>query len=272
MDSPSDAPDAKDLQRALDHGEFHAFLQPFVQVGTGNVIGGELLARWEHPSRGLLSPAHFLGPLMRAGLVSNLTDVMLRAAATLTQGNTRFVSLNLAATDISDPALGARIDAALSHRSDPTKLCVEILEVDLGSEAMTTIGNLNTRGVQIAVDDFGAAFSSLARVVELRVDIVKLDRSLVCDLDSKPRTQVLLEAFVSAMHELGTAVLAEGIETEAEFEHITRIGCDLAQGYLFARPAPLRAVSGAFTQTTPVTLQEWPKAITIRPARIRTPQ
>lgn len=245
-----------ELSLALTRGEFVPFLQPFVHLASGDIVGGELLARWYHPSRGLVSPGVFLPALIDTGLITSLTDVMFEAAGELAKGN-RMLSLNLAAADIEDPRLGERIDETFGI-ADQTKLCVEVIEIELGNTAMQAIENLNVRGVQIAVDDFGAAFSSLARVVELRVDIVKLDRSLVMELDAKPRTQVLLRSFVGAMHELGTLVLAEGIETPAELDQVRAIGCDLAQGYIFGKPAPLERVAAAFATPASLPAADWP--------------
>ncbi len=239
-DSPEQmTADVLDVHDGFEQNQFVAFFQPFIHLQSHKVIGGELLARWNHPVFGVLAPAKFLDLIARSNRLRDLTDIMLDQAAAIGAGG-QMVSVNLGPDDLDDPSLKRRVRASLdSNDSNETNLCLEVVEADLVSGSFDTLRELNEWGVQVAVDDFGAAYSSLARVIDLQVDIVKLDRSLIERVHQRPRTEVVLRGLIESLHELGIAVIAEGIEQPEELATLAALEVDIAQGYLLGRPQPI---------------------------------
>jgi diguanylate cyclase (GGDEF)-like protein len=242
------------LRRALARSEFRVHYQPLVQFDTSEVIGFEALVRWEHPERGLVPPLDFLPLAEETGLIVPIGAWVLREAcaqaarwAVESSGQPALsVSVNLSARQLADPALVETIDSALRDAElDPSLLVLEITETVLMEDrerAVAVLRSLTDRGVQIGIDDFGTGHSSLGYLKTLPVHALKIDRSFVDGLGTEPEDSAIVAAVVHLGHALGLTVTAEGIETPVQLSELQALGCDLGQGYYFARPQPSEIV------------------------------
>lgn len=247
-----DAEAAARIRAALRKGQITAFYQPQVDLGTGEILGLEALARWEHPKRGLVPPDEFVPVAERTGLIGEIDRaVLVQATRQLAEWTERgfgaiTMAVNVSAQRFHDPEL-VRDVADVLHDSgiEPERIHLEITETaiipDL-SQAAEQITALRELGVKIAVDDFGAGQSSLAHLHRFSVDIIKIDRSFVEDVACDERVSRLVAGLVRLFDSVGVAVIAEGISGRAQFEHLREIGCPTGQGFHFARPRPAAEV------------------------------
>jgi EAL domain-containing protein (putative c-di-GMP-specific phosphodiesterase class I) len=221
------------------------WLQPKFSLGNSQAIGAEALVRWQHPQRGFVSPAEFIPFAEQTGHITLVTDWMLREALGTLQAwqsthPAMSIAVNVSTRDLQDAGFAKRVERMLSARSvDPAKLRIEITESGLMDDAQRSVDLLNTLrqiGVQLSIDDFGTGYSSLAYLQKLPVSELKIDRSFIDGIDASPGTQKLVRAMTEMGHGLDLMVTAEGVETEAEREVITRLGCDVMQGYLGSKP------------------------------------
>ena len=242
---------AADIGGALARGEFDLDYQPIVATRSGQVIGIEALLRWNHPRQGRLPAGGFIAIAERTAAIFVLTRFVLRSAlrqqrAWRESGAADLpVWVNLAPACLRWEGL---IEAVTGELADagaaPDRLVLEVTEnsfVDFG-RAKGLVEQLRRRGVRLALDDFGASYSSLGRLRALPMDVLKIDRSFVCDLASNARDRALVEAMVRLGENLGMTPLAEGVETSAQLAVLNQLGCAWAQGHLFARPMPPAAL------------------------------
>jgi diguanylate cyclase (GGDEF)-like protein/PAS domain S-box-containing protein len=237
-----------DLRRALDGQQFELFYQPIVGVDPRKVKTFEALLRWRHPERGLLTPDLFIPLCEEIGLIVPLGDWALRRACAEAARWPREigVAVNFSPVQIQSRHLVAQIASALREAGlDPRRLEVEITENVLIKDKETTLATLHALkavGVRIAMDDFGTGYSSLSYLQTFPFDKVKIDRSFIRDLDQSRKSNAIVKAVVSLCDGLDMTVVAEGVETEAQFEALRREGCGEAQGFLFSRPLAARDV------------------------------
>jgi predicted signal transduction protein with EAL and GGDEF domain len=240
---------ADELAAGLQRGEVVAHLQPVVSVTDGNTVGLEALVRWNHPTLGLLAPSVFLDLAEDAGLDLLLGDVVLRSAvATMRDLDPAlFLGVNLSVGQLADRGLRARAAAILAdHRITPERLVVEITEhATIARQAgggrvspEHTLEELRATGAHLCLDDFGTGYSSLTHIRRYQLQSIKVDRSFVAGITEHPEDRAVVAAMVGMAAALGLQVVAEGVETEAQLAELQRLGCQLAQGYLFARPLP----------------------------------
>ncbi len=237
-----------DLAAAIVQGELVAFGQPVVAMGSGEVAGVELLARWQHPERGLLAPGAFIPQAEEAGLIRELDRWAFDAAAAAVavwagQGFEGFVSVNLSAQSLTDRSLPEASRLALErHGAPPDRLVVEVTETaairDLQG-SRNVLEALRELGLRIALDDFGTGYSSLAYLRRLPVDLIKIDRQFTEHVASQRSDQYLVRALMTYTRGLGLNVVAEGIETEAQHDWLEHAGIELGQGFLYGVPGPL---------------------------------
>jgi diguanylate cyclase (GGDEF)-like protein len=237
------------LRHALDRGELTVHYQPVAAFAGSEMVGVEALVRWDHPERGMLAAADFLDVAEETGLVVPIGAWVLHEACAQTArwcaespGAPLSVSVNLSASQLEDPGLVPTVAAALaSTRLDPHLLVLEVGEsvlVEHREVAEEVLGQLAARGVRIAVDDFGTGRSSLAHLSVLPLHALKIDRSLIAGLGRRPRDASIAAAIIGLGHALGLIVVAEGIEDDLQLHTLRGLGCDLGQGYYFARPQP----------------------------------
>jgi EAL domain-containing protein (putative c-di-GMP-specific phosphodiesterase class I) len=236
------------VRHAVDRGEFVLHYQPIIELRTGSVCGVEALVRWQHPDRGLLAPAHFIGLAEETGVIVPLGRWVLEAAcdqlamwreqhpelASLT------VSVNVSVRQLHDTNLARDVDAALRESGLPADaLVLEITEsvmMDDAELARARLAELKQLGVRIAVDDFGTGYSSLGYLQSFEIDVLKIDKSFVDGVTEGEDRRAMLEAILGLARALRLTTVAEGIEEPVQHEAMLSLGCALGQGYLFARP------------------------------------
>jgi diguanylate cyclase (GGDEF)-like protein len=232
----------RDISRAIRQHEFVVFYQP--------IIGFEALVRWDHPSRGLLSPFFFLDIAEETGAIVDIGEQVLETACrdlqeigTLFPDSKLKVNVNLASQQVQDVRLVQLINDVLSRtKLDPSKLTLEITEsalIEDFEKAKRVIGSLREKGMQIALDDFGAGHSSLTYLQQLPLDYLKLDRALISSVCESSSQRAITECVTKLGKALQLKVVAEGIETEDQHKMVDVLGCDMAQGFLFSKPVPL---------------------------------
>jgi len=238
---------AVEVRAALAAGQIVPYYQPKVSVATGRIVGFEALARWRHPERGLLTPGYFGSAFEDPELSTAIGDRILEtAAADMRAWNERGidfgrVAVNFAAAEFRKPDLAGMILDVLSRFGVPaTQFEVEVTEtVFLGAGAETvpaTLARLHASGVSIALDDFGTGFASLTHLKQFPVDHIKVDQSFVRGLEQDSDNAAIVAAVIGLGKSLGMKVTAEGVETMAQAQHLAAMGCDYAQGYLYAKP------------------------------------
>ncbi|WP_208029552.1 sensor domain-containing phosphodiesterase [Rhabdothermincola sediminis] len=236
------------LRRAIDLDELEVHFQPEVSLTTGAIVGCEALVRWRHPVDGLLDAGSFISVAEESGLIVDVGSWVLREACRLASqwltGDRAIetVRVNLAARQIAHPDLVPLVVEALEESGlDASMLCLEITETTVMADpaaSLEVLGRLRALGVQLAIDDFGTGYSSLATLKQLPVDILKIDRSFVDGLGVDPDDTAIVDAIVSLGRALGLGIVAEGVETSTQLRELRGLGCDRAQGFLFAPAVP----------------------------------
>ncbi|MDQ1498942.1 MAG: hypothetical protein QOI86_2282 [Actinomycetota bacterium] len=233
-----------DLRAALDRGELHLVFQPEIEMATGSLFGVEVLSRWKHPTLGLIPPGEFIPIAEAAGLIERLFDWSLDAALRQhaewrSEGQTVAVAVNLSASQLTDPRLVSVVHSALTrHGVTGDQLWIEVTESALagGDAAVNALVELKQLGVNIAIDDFGTGYSSLSQLRRLPFDVLKIDRSFVAELGHAEADEKVLASIVHLAHSLNVRTVAEGVETEQQARILAALGCDIVQGFLYARP------------------------------------
>ncbi|MFC7702865.1 putative bifunctional diguanylate cyclase/phosphodiesterase [Plastorhodobacter daqingensis] len=247
------APDAlldDRISLALENGEIRAHFQPQISTDTGEISGFEVLARWQHPSRGLIAPGDFLPALLEAGLSERLSEVMLvQALAALRSWDNAglhipTVAINLSGDELRNPRLPSKLKWELD-RFDlaPSRLTVEILETvaaDAQDDVIErNIAALAAMGCGVDLDDFGTGQSAISIMHRYAIRRIKIDRSFVTRADEDRDKQRMLSAILALAEQLGLETLAEGVETPGEHAMLAQLGCGHVQGFGIARPMPL---------------------------------
>ncbi len=244
-----------DLRRALErcdteHNEFRVYYQPLVDLQSGEVVRLEALVRWEHPTRGFLSPATFIPLAEDTGLILPLGRWVLKtacqqAASWHTNATTETppgLAVNLSPRQFLQPHLVEEVRTILAETGlEPKHLELEITEriiMEHGETTTDTLAQLKALGVQLAIDDFGSGYSSLDYLKRFPVDTLKIDRAFIHDLASNEVDVAIVGAVTTMAQALGSQVVAEGLETAMQVSKVRALGCDTGQGYFFAKPMP----------------------------------
>jgi diguanylate cyclase (GGDEF)-like protein len=262
---------AGELSRALENGEIEAHFQPKADARSHNVVGLEALARWRHPTRGMIGPGEFVTVAEQAGLGPALTRRVLELALTQLKiwresGLDLHVAVNTTVADLQDTGFPAEVAAALAaHHLSPHALVLEVTESMVMADPVRigdVLAQLGELGLGLSLDDFGTGYSSLTRLKTLPVGEVKIDRSFVTHMISDPVDTAIVQATIRLAHTIGMRVVAEGVEDEATWRLLATERCDLIQGYALSKPLPaaeldalLHADSphGVFDQAMPAT-------------------
>jgi PAS domain S-box-containing protein len=239
---------AKEIRAALGNGdELKLEYQPITDIATGEVRTVEALVRWDHPGRGRIPPDHFLpwiqdGPVFRDFTMHVLDLAIEQTARWHRNGRDLAVAVNVSVGDVLDTRLPGKIDELCARHGVPCRLIeLEVTEqavMDQVDSAVEVLGHLRRLGVGvIAIDDFGTGYSSLARVRDLPIQALKIDRAFVAEMEARD-DPTLVRSIIAMAHNLGLRVIAEGIETEDTWARLRALGCDAGQGYLISRPQP----------------------------------
>ncbi|MDT8387829.1 MAG: EAL domain-containing protein [Thiogranum sp.] len=242
---------ASDLHRALENDGLELYFQPKVAMQSGRVSGFEALARWRHPVHGMISPDEFIPLAERTGIIRPLTDWVLETALRQSrawwQAGIRLpIAVNLSTCDLQDAQLLDKIEGWYASR-----LVVEgMLELEITESAimadpagaLEVLTRIRALGIPLYIDDFGTGYSSLGYLKKLPVTAMKIDKSFVVDMMENADSATIVRSTITLAHDLGIAVVAEGVEDESVWEQLKALGCDSAQGYYMGRPMPLAQV------------------------------
>jgi diguanylate cyclase (GGDEF)-like protein len=230
------------LQNADLEDELSLQFQPIIDISDESLVAFEALARWQSPVLGAMSPAVFIPVAERAGLIGNLTKVLLRkalATASLWPAHIK-IAFNLSAHDLATPENVLQLIALIHQSGVPAKrIDIEITETATSydfAQAHAAVTALKALGVGISLDDFGTGYSSLSHVHRLPLDKIKIDRSFVTDIETNAASRKIVRSLLTLSRDLKMACVVEGVETEAQLKVLGKLGCSLVQGYYFARP------------------------------------
>jgi diguanylate cyclase (GGDEF)-like protein/PAS domain S-box-containing protein len=253
-----------DLRHALGRDELLLAYQPIVSLATGAPVGVEALLRWEHPQRGLVPPYEFISVAEENGLIERIGDWVLesacRQAAAWYRQRPDAAPLGISVNISGKQLVGQRLPQVVSRllaetKLDPACLHLEITESVMIGDAETlteTLQALKRIGVRLVLDDFGTGYSSFGYLTRLPLDALKVDRSYIDGLGSDARDTAITQAIIAMSNALSLAVIGEGVETEVHAAELRRLGCKLAQGFYFARPAPAEAVTAMLREAMPL--------------------
>jgi diguanylate cyclase (GGDEF)-like protein/PAS domain S-box-containing protein len=253
------------LAEAIDRGELQLYYQPIVSTTDARVVGVEALVRWHHREHGLLLPGEFLSVAEESGLIVPIGAWVLNEACRqgrrweteLALDSPLEISVNLSGRQLAQSDFAVVAAAIVGEAEiDPNRiqLCLEVTESLLMRDpeaTAETLESLKSAGMRLAIDDFGTGYSSLAYLKWFPVDTVKVDRSFVAGLEANRSDRAIVAAIVDLAHALDMSVVAEGVETEGQLDQLRSLGCEHAQGFLFARPQPAEAVTALLTSRTP---------------------
>jgi len=236
------------LHEAIDERQFRIMYQPIVDLNTGLISGVEALVRWQHPSRGLLGPYHFIEVAEESGAIVAIGEWVLREALTQIARwraddpdmSLTYVSVNVSARQFRTPGFVDLVrDAIEAAGARPEWLLLEITESLVLRDADQVWADLRTLralGVRIAIDDFGTGYSSLSYLRQMPVDVLKLDKSFIDDILTSEQQHTMVDSIVALARNLDLKVVAEGVEDSGQRAALVRMGCPYGQGYLFAKP------------------------------------
>ena len=234
-----------EMRHALERNEFELYYQPKLHLRSGLVTRAEVLMRWNHPTRGLLSPVSFIPIAERTGLIKPMTDWVLNRALQQVRewqsaGAPVHVAVNISAKSLQEQTLPQKVQALLDKwQVDPRFLKIEITESSIMADpahALAILSMLQSMGVRLSVDDFGTGYSSLTHLRELPIDEIKVDKSFVMGMSTSDADAAIVRTVVDLGHNLGKQVCAEGVEDEETWFRLREMRCDLAQGYWISRP------------------------------------
>lgn len=250
----------RDLRVAIEAEQFELFYQPQVRTVDHTLCGVEAMIRWHHPERGLIGPALFIGLVEETGLILPIgrwviAQACRQRALWRAQGIDQLrVAVNVSAHQLRDPELVQQVSQAMqANQLREGDLELEVTESVAMSDpqaAITQLQGLRALGITLAIDDFGTGYSSLAYLKRLPIQVLKLDREFVRDIESDPNDAAISAATLALAHSLGLQVVAEGVETQAQRDFLAQHQCDVLQGYLFGRPESATTLSSRMRDWT----------------------
>jgi EAL domain-containing protein (putative c-di-GMP-specific phosphodiesterase class I) len=234
-----------DLRHALKREEIRPVYQPIVHIASGRLVAFEVLARWTHPTRGVVSPDEFIGAAEEGGQIAVLGEFILRQSCQHFSHWRRHglaedvrLSVNLSRAQLSDTGLPQRIEQILVEASLPSNLLQLEITESLAMEdhrVRSGLDALRVLGIRLSLDDFGTGHSSLAALHRLPVQQVKIDRSFIADIETGSYHLAIVKAVLDVSRSLELDVVAEGVETQSQADILQKLGCSLAQGWLYAK-------------------------------------
>lgn len=248
----------EEVMAGLKNGEFEPFFQPQIEFASRRVLGAEALARWRHPQEGIIAPFAFIGLLEGHEKIDDLMWEMLRKSARCSEAWRRSgldvaVSVNLSIKSLSNPDLADRVTAIVrSQGVDPARIVMEVTESTAATDlakALENLARLRMKGFGLSIDDYGTGYSSMQQLTRIAFTELKIDQSFVANAAGKVSDRIMVESSLDMAKKLGITSVAEGIETQENWNLLRDMRCDIGQGYFIARPME----AGAF----PNWCREW---------------
>ena len=244
-----------DLRKGLEQGELLVYYQPIVSLRSGRITGFEALSRWQR-AEGMVSPADFIPVADETGLILPINRaLLLEACQQLREWQLQLgcdppltMSVNITPRQFANPQLVSEIGAILQQAGvQPNTINLEIMETIAMGEAdraLSVLSELKALGVLLSIDDFGVGYSSLSRLPRFPIDALKIDRVFIANMNADPDNREIVRLIIMLAHSLGLNVVAEGTETEEQIKELKRLGCEMAQGYLYSPPVDSKAALG----------------------------
>lgn len=228
--------------------QFEPFFQPKVDLKTGSVVGAEALARWLHPEHGVIAPYAFINLLEQSGQIDELTFLMLEKATAASRllgdkGYVMSISVNLSLTSLTDITLANKITQVVRDAGvDPAQIVLEVTESAAMTEvapALENLARLRMHGFGLSIDDYGTGYASMQQLTRIAFSELKIDQSFVKDFATNQALRIIVESSIEMAHKLRVNSIAEGVETQEDWDMLKSMGCDTAQGYFIAKPMNL---------------------------------
>lgn len=235
------------LRRGLADGEFEMFYQPEICARTGAIVAGEALLRWNHPDGRMRTPESFIAAAEESRVIVDIGEWVIEdVAATLARwrdlGMTQRLAFNISPRQLERPTFFRKLHAAMERNGAPPWLLelefTETLAMKCGKTVIAELATLRELGATIAIDDFGSGYSNLARLKDMPLDRVKIDRSIVADVDRSEGARTIVSAVIHLIHGIGCEVICEGVERQEQIDVLRAIGCDTFQGFAFSAAMP----------------------------------
>jgi EAL domain-containing protein (putative c-di-GMP-specific phosphodiesterase class I)/AmiR/NasT family two-component response regulator len=238
----------EEILQGIRAKQFEPFFQPKVDLKTGRLVGAEALARWIHPEQGMIAPYDFIPLLEQSGNINDLTFLMLEKTAVALRsfhegGYTFSISVNLSLASLDDVALADKITQVVRNTGlDPNHIILEITETAAMTDiahALENLARLCMNGFALSIDDYGTGYSSMQQLTRIAFSELKIDQSFVQDLADNEALRIVVESSIDMAHKLQVKSVAEGVETQRDWDMLKSVGCDTAQGYFIAKPMNL---------------------------------
>lgn len=235
-----------DIRKALEQNEFELYYQPKLHKDTNKIISVEALGRWDDPVLGQVAPGVFIHELEQAGLIDRYTCWLIETAlAQAIEWNEKSydinVSVNISVQDLVNPAFVLLLDRIVNHKDNGKYLTFEITESLFLSEQekiFEVLDYIRSLGITLSIDDFGTGYSSLSRLRKMPVNELKIDKSFILDMEQNKDDEVIVKSIIDLAHNLGLVVVAEGVENQKLYQHLSMLDCDVLQGYYISKPLP----------------------------------
>lgn len=233
------------LREAVQRGEFMLALQPQLSLASGEITGAEALLRWKHPREGMRQPNSFIPIAESTGIIAEIGEWVIGEVASMladwqAQGNARRLAFNISPRQLDRADFFTSLRAAFAARNVPLSLVelefTESAAMECSAHVLEEIAALRTDGASIAIDDFGTGYSNIARLRAMPLDRVKLDPSLICDIDNSEQARVVVQAVIQLIKGVGAEIVAEAVENVAQADILRAMGCQTVQGFIFAHP------------------------------------
>lgn len=243
---------ANDLRHAIRERQLTMYYQPQLDLRSGKIVSVEALARWNHPTHGLIPPDTFIAIAERTGLIKPFTEWVLtttikQCAEWRKSFKSLAVSINLSARNLHDESLAKQVSRLIRHwKIIPDQICLEITETAMMADpehARFLLEELDRIGVRISIDDFGTGYSSLSYLKKLPVNEIKIDKSFVMNMNNSDNDASIIRATVGLAQDLGLSVVAEGVETRESKDKLEKMGCEIVQGFYISKPQPAEEIS-----------------------------